>query len=59
MVSPKTNAAQLNHSMAQQHIMNTSLRIKEKQHPINSKQARRNRQSAMVALLLSQASGIQ
>jgi hypothetical protein len=39
--------------------MNFRLEMKGKQHPTNSKQARRNRQSAMVALPLPQASGIQ
>jgi hypothetical protein len=58
-VSPKINAAQLNHPMAQHHTRNFTLKIKDKQHPTSSKQVRRTRQLAMVALPSSQASGIQ
>lgn len=58
MASPKTNVAQLNLQMAQQHTRNFRLKIKDKLHPTNSKLALRTRQSAMGALPLLQASGI-
>jgi len=57
MVSPKNNAARLNHLMEKRRTKKSALEIKDKQHPTNSKQVRRTRQSAMVALPSSQASG--
>lgn len=59
MVSLETNAAQLNHRMAQRRTKNSRLEVKDEPRPTNSKRVHRNRQSAMVGLPSSQASGIQ